>query len=35
MANPEHVKILKQGAEVWNKWREINPDIKPDLEKQI
>ena len=24
MANPEHVKILKQGVEVWNKWREDN-----------
>lgn len=31
MANPEHLEILKQGVEVWNKWRiehsEINPDI--------
>ncbi len=31
MANPEHLKILKQGVEVWNKWREENPEIKPDL----
>ena len=31
MANPEHLKILKQGVEVWNKWREENPQIKPDL----
>jgi len=32
MANEEHVKILKQGVEVWNKWREENPDvIIPDL----
>lgn len=31
MANPEHLKILKQGFEVWNKWREENPDEKPDL----
>jgi hypothetical protein len=31
MANPEHLKILKQGVEAWNKWREENPDIKPDL----
>jgi len=31
MANEEHVKILKQGAEVWNKWREENRDVKPDL----
>ena len=31
MANEEHVKILKQGVEAWNNWREENPDIKPDL----
>ncbi len=31
MANPEHLKILKQGVEVWNKWREENPDTKVDL----
>ena len=31
MANPEHVKILNQGAGVWNKCREENPDIIPDL----
>jgi hypothetical protein len=31
MANPEHVKILKQGAETWNKWREENPEVKPNL----
>lgn len=31
MANPEHLAILKQGVEVWNKWREENPDVKPDL----
>jgi uncharacterized protein YjbI with pentapeptide repeats len=31
MANPEHLEILKQGVEVWNKWREGNP-IEPDLE---
>ena len=31
MANPEHVKILKQGVEVWNRWREENPDVKPDF----
>ena len=31
MANPEHLKILKQGVEAWNKWREKNPDITPDL----
>ena len=31
MANEEHVKILKQGAEVWNKWRRENPSVRPDL----
>ena len=31
MANPEHLKILKQGVEVWNAWREEHPDIRPDL----
>ncbi len=33
MANPEHLKIIKQGVKAWNKWREENPDIWPDLEK--
>lgn len=31
MANPEHLKILKQGVEVWNRWREENPGVIPDL----
>jgi hypothetical protein len=31
VANEEHLAILKQGVEVWNKWREKNPEIKPDL----
>jgi len=31
MANPEHLKILKQGVEDWNQWRKDNPDIKPGL----
>ena len=31
MANEEHLKILKQGVEVWNKWREDHPDVIPDL----
>ncbi len=31
MANEEHLQIIKQGVDVWNKWREKNPDIKPDL----
>ena len=31
MANPEHVEILKQGVEAWNRRRVENPDVKPDL----
>ncbi len=31
MANEEHFKILKQGVEVWNEWREKNPQRTPDL----
>lgn len=31
MANQEHVNILFQGVDVWNKWRENNPNIKIDL----
>ena len=26
MADEEQVALLKQGVEVWNKWREENPD---------
>ncbi len=33
MANPKHRKILEQGVEVWNRWREENPDLQPDLIK--
>ncbi len=32
MANPEHLKILKQGVAVWNRWREDNPEIEADLQ---
>lgn len=31
MANEEHLAILKQGVETWNKWRGENPDVRPDL----
>jgi uncharacterized protein YjbI with pentapeptide repeats len=31
MANPEHVKRLKQGVGVWNKWREKNFEVEPNL----
>ena len=31
MANEEHIDILQQGVEVWNRWREQHPTIRPDL----
>ena len=31
MANEEHLAILKKGVEVWNKQRDKNNEIKPDL----
>ena len=31
MTNVEHLVILKKGVEVWNKWREENPEIKINL----
>ena len=31
VANEEQLAILKQGVEVWNKWREDNPDVLIDL----
>ncbi|PWT99842.1 MAG: hypothetical protein C5B51_26385 [Terriglobia bacterium] len=31
MANPEHLAILRQGMEVWNRWRETNRVVHPDL----
>jgi len=31
MANSEHLKILKQGVDAWNKWREENLEVTPDL----
>lgn len=31
MANPEHLEILKQGVEVWKKWRDENLGILIDL----
>src|SRR6266487_1755184 len=31
MTNQEHLDILKQGVEVWNKWRQEYPEVKPDL----
>jgi uncharacterized protein YjbI with pentapeptide repeats len=31
MANPDHLKTLRQGVDAWNAWRERKPDITPDL----
>ena len=31
MANQEHLDILHQGSQAWNRWRYNNPDIHPDL----
>jgi hypothetical protein len=31
LANPEHLKILKRGIKVWNRWREENPDVEVNL----
>ena len=31
MANLEHLKIFDQGVDVWNEWRQQNPEVKPDL----
>jgi len=35
MADKGHLRILKQGATVWNRWRENNPQIQPDLSSAI
>jgi uncharacterized protein YjbI with pentapeptide repeats len=29
--NEEHLKLLKQGVEAWNRWRKEKPDIRPNL----
>jgi uncharacterized protein YjbI with pentapeptide repeats len=31
MANDEHLKILRQGVEIWNRWQGENPDVRPDF----
>jgi hypothetical protein len=31
MVNPEHVEILAEGVPAWNKWRQENPVVIPDL----
>jgi uncharacterized protein YjbI with pentapeptide repeats len=31
MPDENHLAILNKGVEAWNEWREVNPDIIPDL----
>jgi hypothetical protein len=31
MAIPQHLEILKQGVQTWNRWRDENPGNEPDL----
>jgi uncharacterized protein YjbI with pentapeptide repeats len=35
MANEEHVTLFKQDLTNWNKWRDNNPDIIPDLSEAV
>src|SRR6266404_5247499 len=35
MADEAHLAVLKQGADVWNRWRAAHPDIRPDLSNAI
>src|SRR6516162_6910823 len=29
----EHLQIIRQGVDVWNEWREKNPELIPDLHR--
>lgn len=31
MADPNHLEILAEGVEVWNRWRKAHPGTRPDL----
>jgi len=31
MANPEHMHMLQQGVDAWNRWREEHREVQPDL----
>ena len=33
MANQLHLDTLRQGVRAWNRWREQNPEISPDLSR--
>ncbi len=32
MADQEHLDILRQGAQIWNKWRQEHPSIQPNFQ---
>jgi uncharacterized protein YjbI with pentapeptide repeats len=31
MADEEHLKIIRQGVDAWNEWRQKNHELIPDL----
>jgi len=31
MANQQHLNMLREGVDAWNRWRQDHPDITPDL----
>ena len=31
MANEDQLKVIKQGVDFWNQWREQNPEVRPEL----
>jgi uncharacterized protein YjbI with pentapeptide repeats len=33
VADDAHLKIIRQGVEAWNQWREDNPETRPDLRR--
>lgn len=33
MTNDEYLSLIEQGVETWNRWREQNPAVQPDLHR--
>src|SRR5690348_16790911 len=31
MANQEHLALFGQGTPIWNRWRQVHPEIQPNL----
>jgi uncharacterized protein YjbI with pentapeptide repeats len=31
VADSDHIEILKQGVDAWNRWRDENPEVRPQL----